>query len=565
MSEMKKIKIFIKNKLWPLSLQDTASWHEPRPALRLTLPCMSTGHKGKLFIALFAGAFCSLAFAPFHLFIAAPFSLTIFYFLLEKNQKQTFSLGFCYGFGFFLAGNYWIAIALLVDAATFFWLIPCAIILIPAALALYFAIFALVYKFLATKFSPLQIYQKILLFALCWLFFEIWRSCLFGGFPWNLLGYVWLFDVHFAQLANIFGIYGLTIFAVLISLLPVLLLQKNDKNSKFFAAILVLFLTGNLCYGYFYIDDKKLAAKGQKEQKQLLLVQANIKQEMKWDPAEKYQNFLKHLELTNSQDLSRVKAVIWSETSVPYAIDTNSVSYDLLQKLQMAVPPQGVLITGGVRISGVRKNNIKVWNSVFVIDKSGIVAVYDKHHLVPFGEYIPLQKYLPFINKITNGAIDFSEGDGPKTFTLQDFSFSPLICYEVIFSNEIINKNSRPDLLVNLTNDGWFGVSSGPYQHLDMAKMRSIEYGIPLVRVANSGISALIDPFGRLIKTAGLNSASVINVDLINNLAPTIYEKHGYMPLILLVALIFLTFIFSVFVPLIFYHKTQTQNPNVTR
>ena len=532
--------------------------------------------KSKFYAALCAGAFCALAFAPFHFFIAAPISLSVFYFLLEKTEpkKPTFWLGFCYGFGYFLAGNYWIAISLLVDAAKFFWLVPFALTLIPSALALYVAAFALSYKFLIKKFKFAQNYQKILVFALCWLIFEILRSLLFTGFPWNLLGYIWMFEVHFAQLGGVFGIYGLSFFAVLISLLPTLFFKGNSSLSlkwtpqqvrgdngerssqelsprtccgvhfatradKIFALTLITAFFANFIYGYFYIDDSKLIT----TQTKLRLVQGNIKQEMKWDPSQKYKNFLKHIELTNSKDLSDIKAVIWSETAVPYAIDSNQ---ELLEKLGQATPPQGVLITGALHLgySFDHSEITNAWNSVFTFNQKGVLDIYDKHHLVPFGEYVPLQKYLPFIEKITDGAIGFSQGQGPKTITTPDFSFSPLLCYEVIFSDEAIDLKSRPDLLVNVTNDAWFGVSTGPYQHFDMARMRTIEYGIALARVANTGVTAFVDPFGRVVDKINLNQSGIIDVNLIKNLAPTIYEKYRYYPLMLLVlaVVLFLTF-----------------------
>jgi apolipoprotein N-acyltransferase len=499
--------------------------------------------KSRNFIAILAGAFCALAFAPFHFFVAAVVSLSVFYFLLENQhaKKQIFWLGFFYGFGFFLAGIYWISISLLVDAQKFAWLIPFCLTLIPSALALYFALFALSYKFLLKKFHFTKTWQKILVFSLCWLFFEFLRSILFTGFPWNLLGHIWLFDVKFAQLASIFGIYGLSFFAVLTCLFPVIffkpIFQKKFEEislgDEIFAAILVLFLIFNLVFGHQRINNKKLI---KDPQTKLRLVQANIKQDMKWEDSQKMRNFLKAIELTNSKSLDGIKAVIWSETSVPYAIDD---SVQLLEKLRQATPLEGFLITGGLRLGFDENHQIKdVWNSVFTLNQNGVVNHYDKHHLVPFGEYVPFQKYLPFVEKITGGTSGFSEGEGAKTVVAQGFSFSPLICYEVIFSNEVIDKKSRPDLFVNVTNDAWFGVSSGPFQHLEMAVMRSIEYGIPLARVANTGISAFIDPFGYIVSKIDLNEEGVIDVTMIKPIAVTIYEKYSHKPLILLILLI---------------------------
>ncbi|MBP7710542.1 MAG: apolipoprotein N-acyltransferase [Rickettsiales bacterium] len=487
--------------------------------------------KNKFLISLAAGALGSLAFAPLHIFILAPIALSVFYFLLDgaAKRKEIFWLGFAFGFGHFLVGIYWIAISLLVDAASFAWLIPFALTLIPSALALYLALFALLYKFCVSKFKLNFSYQKILTFALLWVIFEILRSLLFTGFPWNLLGYIWMFDEHFAQSASIFGIYGLSFFAVLICLLPTLFFDK--KPNKIFATILVTLFVTNAVYGYLRVDDSKIVTNPKTK---LRLVQGNIKQEMKWDAQEKYKNLLKHIELTNSKSLDDISAVIWSETAVPYVIEEGS---ELLAKLRQATPPEGVLITGALRLGYFDESKTQIsnaWNSVFTLNQSGISNTYDKHHLVPFGEYIPLQNYVPFVEKITEGAMGFSEGEGAQTLAAQGFSFSPLICYEVIFSDEILNKNSRPDLFVNVTNDAWFGKSSGPYQHFDMSKMRAIEYAIPMARVANTGITAFIDPFGRVINKINLNQSGFIDVNLVSSLAPTIYEKYKYIPLVLL-------------------------------
>ncbi len=499
--------------------------------------------KNKFFLATLAGAICNLAFAPFHLFFPILISIPIFYFLISiaKNKKETFWFGWFYGFGYFVAGIYWISISLLVDAKQFAWLIPFAATLIPAVLAIYFSLFALSYKFLVDRFFIKQVYEKVLIFSSLWVVFEVLRSFLFTGFPWNLIGYIWCFNDNFLQISAIFGIWGLSLMAVLVSLIPVLFVSyedgkfvfiSNNFSDKIFGIIIILILASSFFYGLYRIDSSKVVIDSSKK---LRLVQGNIKQSAKWNLEEKYHNFFKHIRLTNSKDLREVKAVIWSETSVPYAIDNNA---ELLNKLKLAVPEKGVLITGALRLGYSSSREIdEVWNSVFIIDGGGVANYYDKHHLVPFGEYVPLQKYLPFISKITDGAMGFSEGDGPKTLKNNVFSFSPLLCYEVIFSDKIIDRKSRPDLLVNLTNDAWFGKSSGPYQHLDMAKVRAVEYGIALVRVANTGITAFFNPFGQLVDKIELNTEGIIDVNFINNIEPTIYSKYSFYPLFILLSL----------------------------
>lgn len=498
--------------------------------------------KSKFFVAICAGALCALAFAPFHFFIAAVISISAFYFLVEKKSsttKQAAILGFFYGFGYFLAGLYWISISLLVDAEKFAWLIPFALTLLPSILALYFSAFAASYKKLNNKFHFTKNYQKILLFSLLWMLFEVLRAFLFTGFPWNLIGYSLMFSDTAIQASSIFGIHGLSFFATLFCLTPALLLKyfnsgKNPaKNDKIFAAVLSILFIGNLIFGYQRLQNTEIT---ESSKTKLRLVQGNIEQDLKWNPEQKYRNFLKHVELTNAVDKENIAAVIWSETAVPYVIDD---SPELLVALQKAVPQNGVLITGALRVeySETQPNAVKnVWNSVFTLDKNGVANYYDKHHLVPFGEYIPFAKYLPFLEKITGGGGEgFAIGEGPKTLAANGFTFSPLICYEVIFSNKIIDKKDRPDLLVNVTNDAWFGTSSGPFQHFDMTKMRAVEYGISLARVANTGISAFIDPLGRVRSRIDLNQEGFIDVNLVNKLDATIFSRFNYWPLLLAV------------------------------
>lgn len=509
-------------------------------------------------IAFFAGVILTLAFAPIHFFLAVPIAFSIFYFLLESEtqkqsktfwQREVFLLGFFFGFGHFVSGIYWICISLLIDVKQFGWLVPFALTIIPAILAAYFAAVALFYKYFVKRFGFNLYYEKILLFAVLFVFGEIARSNFLSGFSWNLLGYTWMFDLHFAQLGSVFGTYGLSFFAVLVGLMPIIFWKRKPVFSdKIFAAFVVFFLIANFVFGIFYIDNKKLTILPDTV---IRLVQANVKQEIKWVNSQKRENLLKHIYMSNAKNFDKVKVVIWSETSVPYVVNNDEA---LLEYLRQAVPDNGILITGGLRMEAPETQTQKfpqVWNSVFVLGKSGVTQSYDKHHLVPFGEFVPFYHFLSFmyldeaIDSITGGGQGFAQGDGAKTLLTENFSFSPLICYEVIFSSEVANRKKLPELFINLTNDAWFGNSSGPYQHFDMARMRAIEYGIPLIRVAGSGISALVDPFGRVIAKIPLNQEGVMDVDLIKNNETSLYAIYGYVPLSILLFITLLILIVS--------------------
>lgn len=526
--------------------------------------------------AFWLGAFLVLAFAPFHLVVVAPISLSIFFTIIDKinDEKKShkkylikfyqyfcgkvFWRSFFYCFGFFVFGIYWICNSLLIDIARYGWLIPFAITLIPALMALYFAILVNIYKLLINRFSISFTYQKIILFSTFWLLFEVVRANLFTGFPWNLLGYIWILDSDYqylAQGATIVGIYGMSLLACLVSLSPILIINysRHKLADKILLSTIILCFIANVIFGVFYIDKNyfqhlaKLA--------KLRLVQANIQQQDKWLDSEKYENLLKHIKLTNSQSLENIDAVIWSETSIPYAVDVNN--QEMMAVLAPAIPENGWLMSGAIRLQETNddhKNRFKVWNSMFVFDKNGVVKSYDKQHLVPFGEYVPLHQYLSFlfidevVDKITGGGSGFATGQGNKLINLTKFSFNPLLCYEVIFSREVLDKNLlMPNLFVNLTNDSWFGNSIGPYQHLQIAQMRAIEYARPMIRVAQTGITVNINHYGSIVNKINLNQEGVIDVEVYKNNGTTFYAKYGHLPIIILALLLLILSLFNNF------------------
>jgi len=255
--------------------------------------------------------------------------------------------------------------------------------------------------------------------------------------------------------------------------------------------------------------------------------------------------------------------IIWPEAATPYNLQTAS---ELKNELRDIIPYTSYLALGSVRVEedvndrNIEKNR-KFYNSVEFINSDGELekANYDKFHLVPFGEYMPLRKFLPGIEKITHGSNDFSKGAGPTTIELDGFpSFSPLICYEIIFPGNVVNKQDRknsegPKWLLNVTNDGWFGQSSGPYQHLDIARARAIEEGMPVVRAANTGISAVIDSLGIVKDSIGLNESGIIDTNLPAKLHfETFFAIYG-----LIIPILLIGFVLSSAVCLKFYGRSS--------
>ncbi len=481
-----------------------------------------------IFLQFFlAGCVSALAFAPFDLFLPLVISVSWFFYLinrsLELSYKKIFLLGLSYGIGYFLTGLYWVSISLLTDIARFWWLLPFSITLFPLVLGLFFGFFALVIHFIFNKYKLDEI-RKVIIFAAFWLVFELIRGYIFTGFPWNLAGYSMMFSKYSMQSASIFGVYGLSFFAILFCLVPNLCYES--RGSKIFAGFLVVLFAANLAFGYFRLDG---CSKLVDMDKRVRLVQPNIKQNLKWKLGQKEKNFEKHLNISKSQDHEDVDGFIWSESSIPYPIGFNK---DVDRKIRTLVSDGQFLISGGLRVELDRYGGfLGVFNSVYFFNKDR-VNHYDKHHLVPFGEYVPLQKYLPFVSKITDGAQGFSRGVGPKTIEFEGLKIPPLICYEVIFPFNVTEDGKRPNLFVNVTNDAWFLTSSGPYQHLNMAKMRAVEYGISLIRAANTGVSAYIDPYGRIIDKIKLNETGFIDIDLKKPIKPTIFSQFKYFVLL---------------------------------
>jgi len=264
----------------------------------------------------------------------------------------------------------------------------------------------------------------------------------------------------------------------------------------------------------------------------LRLVQGNVPQRDKWRQEMRNYWFNHHLDLS-SQNADGVTDVIWPESASPYPLDQVPEARAMIAQV---VPPGGLLLTGGERFD-FSLDPPKAWNSLLVVDDAGTLrARYDKHDLVPFGEFMPLRDLLGRLglSSLARGGMDFQAGPGRTTIALPGLpSFSPLICYEAIFPGRVYAPGDRPEWLLNVTNDGWFGRSSGPYQHLAMARMRAIEEGLPMVRAANTGISVVVDPWGRVQARLGLGETGVLDAALPKPLAATVFARARWWPVIL--------------------------------
>lgn len=480
--------------------------------------------------ALFWGTLVVAALPPFYCWwlIAPCFGGLIWLCNGSYGWRHLAAIGYWFGFGYFAAGFYWIGNALLVDVAKTGWLyLP--VLLINGA---FFGIFTIL-PTVATKFGS-TLAEKILCLVIGWGIGAEWvRGFFLTGFPWNPLSSMLSFSAVWLQSLAIFGTYGLSMILLLMAALPaVWILQPQKRN--LWAPLVSLLMLGMLWgYGEYrladyrkYGNDMVAFAEGER-QIQVRLVQPSIPQSLKWNRETRENNFAQYLALSTQTDNRHIDFTVWGETASPFDFNYDTVH---ARQVRAAVPPQGYLISGMLRyeMSGA---DYVLYNSLAVINKDGqVVAGYDKTHLVPFGEYIPFRAYLPqWVRPIANTVAEFGRGIKYQTIAVEGHpEFAPLICYEIIFSDEVVSKERKPKWLVVLTNDGWYGQSAGPYQHLAAAQMRAVEEGISIVRSANSGISAVINPYGIITQSIGLDERDFVDATVNPNLSQdTLFGKYG--------------------------------------
>lgn len=472
------------------------------------------------------GALATLAMPPWHyvplLWLVFPALL----WMLEgcRTRLQAAVLGWSFGFGHFALGFSWIANAFYVDAQTHGSFAVPAVGTLSALFGLYIAAVAVIVQRIPhdpeampydrTPTAAIRAFG----FALAWAGMEWVRGWLFTGFPWNPLGSVWTAWPAMFQIVSVIGTLGLGVLtAAAAAAVSIVGGPLRARSAWMVAAVptLVLALLGGL-------GELRLAFASVEPTPGIMLrlVQPNISQADKWRPGLREQHFMDHIELSRGRGVERVTHVIWGEAAVAYALDRDETRRQVaIGSIRAAGPNVQELITGAPRASAGANGLEEIFNSLLVIRADASVgALYDKMHLVPFGEYLPLRGLIPF-RKLTEGTMDFSPGHERMTISVDGLPpFSPLICYEAIFSGEVTGpptkNNERPLWLLNITNDSWFGDSSGPRQHLAEAQLRAAEEGLPLVRVANTGISAVIDPYGRIEGIIPLNRRGTLDSPL---------------------------------------------------
>jgi apolipoprotein N-acyltransferase len=506
--------------------------------------------------AFVAGAMSVLAMAPFFawpiLWLTLPALVWLIDGALRRDDPPSSRaravlaaawVGWWFGFGYFLAGLFWIGEAFLVEAEVFAVLLPFAVTLMPAGLALFYAAAAAVSAGLWRPSPARAVVLALALSAAEWL-----RGHVLTGFPWNGLGYALTYPLSLMQSAGVIGIYGLALAAVLVFALPAVLWAEapggdaGRRARRAAIAVAVLPLLAAALYGHVRLGQE---TNGSVPGVRIRIVQPSVPQREKWRPENQARVFSEHLELSARNatgardDLAGITHVVWPEAAMPFLPLEHPEALAAIGRLL----PSGVqLITGALRVEREPANQDRPWrayNSLLVFGPEGsLVGLYDKIHLVPFGEYLPLQPVLEAIGlrPLTRKRGRFEHGVEPRPLLSVPGlpAVVPIICYEAIFPRAVIQGAERPGAMLNVTNDGWFGNTTGPRQHFHQARVRAVEEGLPLIRAANNGISAMIDGRGRVVARLGLDVHGVIDADLPAALPPPIYARFGDLVFLLM-------------------------------
>ena len=500
-------------------------------------------------IAFAAGALSALAMAPFNIWPILFLTFPTLVWLIDGaaigrrgGVTIAFATGWWFGFGYFVAGLYWIGYAFLVDARDFAWLLPFAVIGLPAVLAIYTGLGTALARLLWTRGATRILALGASLTAMEWL-----RGHLFTGFPWNTFGYALTSPLALAQSASLIGIWGLTFIAVVVFATPALLIDDRGETRwpwlPLAAGVAVLAGLGGWGAVRLYHNPTRLVAKVH-----LRIMQPNLQEGARFNYADRKQVMQRYIALSDSATGPRAHGIhdvthlIWPESPFPFFLTREPEALAQIAKL---LSPSTVLITGAMRLAEpVDPAHPHAFNSIYVINHDGtILDLYDKVHLVPFGEYLPFEHLLERLGlqNLTRQQGGFIPGDRRALLKIPGAPPAlPLICYEIIFPGDVAPPGPRAGWIVNVTNDGWFGISTGPYQHFEQARVQAIEQGLPLARAANTGISAVVDPLGRVIRSLPLGQEGVLDSPLPQPVPAPLYARVGDAPAFIIVAIAFL-------------------------
>ena len=495
------------------------------------------------------GGLTSLSLPPYNLFILNFFTFSIFFGFLfkklnERNDKKIFFFyGWFFGFGYFLTNLYWVTISLTFDK-NFSFLIPFAIILIPSFLALFYGLITLIF----CLFNPKNILSAFFGFAVFFGIVEFIRGIILTGFPWNLIIYSFSKNLNFLSILSVIGTYSFNLIAISLFTAPAIYILRKSK--KEIGICIFLFLLPVMFFFHGNFQKKQFKNKEIKELPYTIrIISSNIS-------LNRFYNNIQTEEVINelisiSSPVSNKKMLfIWPEGIIPNTYQNEMFLYsDIFEKSFS----ENHLIGLGVTKKEVKNNKNKFYNSFSIFDnKLNFIENYNKVKLVPFGEFLPFEKILDLIGlrTITNDFGSFTKGNKRDVIEinnnlLKELKFLPLICYEIIYSGNL-TKNTDFDLIINISEDGWFGESIGPKQHFEHSVYRAIETGKYVLRSSNNGMSAIINPLGEIEKYIEFGKSGYIDFEEKRDLNKTIFSIYGNKIFMILILLyIFLTFSFN--------------------
>ncbi|WP_051335706.1 apolipoprotein N-acyltransferase [Methylocapsa acidiphila] len=526
-------------------------------------------------LAFAVGAVGALAMAPFDFLPLMMVSMTVGVWLIDgsaeakaiysarprgfaarlvppRATRRAFAAGWWWGFGYFVAGLWWLGAAFLVDADEFAWALPLGVLGLPAVLA-FFPAFGFALAHLLWSSGP----GRLFAFAAGLTLAEWLRGHVLTGFPWNNFGMALGDHLVTAQLASVIGLYGLAAITILLSSAPAVLADAAPKPgardgslrrwASAPAGVMLFALLAFAAICGFGALRLATADRADVAGVTLRIMQPNLPQDDRFRPENKAEilaHYLRLSDLESATSPAGVTVLIWPESAFPFILSRDRQALALIGAF---LSPRTVLVTGAARqengvppppevvLAADARPRPRYYNAVQVIASGGrILDSYDKVHLVPFGEYLPLRSILEVLGlrNFVHVPGGFEAGPERRTLAVPGLPIvSPLVCYEAIFPGEVEpdwSNGPRPGLLLNLTNDGWFGATAGPHQHFAQARLRAIEEGLPLIRAANTGISAIIDPYGRILAQLPLGAEGLLQGALPQSIARPIFAKAPF-------------------------------------